>query len=76
MAMRQRALRPSQLSSLLSNDFEDFLAALASRGKNMLLAHTVVGGKGAHNHPINKKTAGSPGPVDAEGSDGDIHLRS
>lgn len=72
--MRQSALRPSQLSSLLSNEFEDFLAALASRGKNMLLAHIVVGGKGARNHPINKKTAGSSGPVDAEGPDGDIRL--
>lgn len=69
-------LRPSQLSSLLSNECEDFLAALASRGKNMLLAHTMVGGKGAHNHPINRKTAESPGPVDAEGPDRDIHLGS
>lgn len=42
----------------------------------MLLAHTVEVGKGTCNHTINRKTAGSPGPVDGEGPDGDTHLGS
>lgn len=76
MEMRRRALRPSELPLLISNEFEDFPAALASRGKDTLLAHTMVGGKGTRNHPMNRKITGSPGPMDGEGSDGDVHLGS
>lgn len=57
-AEAERALGPSQLPLSLSNEFEDLPLALASRGKNMLLAHAAVGRKGTCNHPIERRMQG------------------
>jgi len=81
MMMRQRGLWDCQnyLWYYLMN-LKIFQLHLPVEAKDVLLAHTVVGGKGTGNHvtymhtTMNWKTEGSPGPVDGQGPDGDIHF--